>query len=89
MRAAQAVIDEHLEKPLNEADLARHLYTQDIPDPDRIICTGGEKRLSGFLTWQSVYSELFVVDSYWPAFSRAEFNDILAEYAGRERRHGK
>jgi len=53
------------------------------------VRTGGERRLSGFLTWQSVYSELFFLDTYWPAFSKKEFDEILATYAQRERRMGK
>jgi undecaprenyl diphosphate synthase len=60
-----------------------------MPDPDLIIRTGGEKRLSGFLPWQSVYSELFFSDSLWPDFTEEEFNSILAEFATRERRRGK
>jgi undecaprenyl diphosphate synthase len=60
-----------------------------MPDPDLVIRTGGEKRLSNFLPWQSVYSELFFSDSFWPAFSKEEFDSILAEFAARERRRGK
>ncbi|MHB8660985.1 MAG: polyprenyl diphosphate synthase [Minisyncoccota bacterium] len=65
------------------------LWSAGIPDPDIIIRTGGEKRLSNFLTWQSVYSELFFSDSLWPEFTKKEFDSILAEFALRERRHGK
>ena len=60
-----------------------------MPEPDIIIRTGGEKRLSGFLTWQSVYSELFFTDTLWPDFTEKEFDTILAEFASRERRRGK
>jgi len=74
---------------LTEADFSSYLWTKDIPDPDLIIRTGGEKRLSGFLTWQSVYSELFFIDTYLPDFSKSEFQAILAEFASRERRMGK
>ncbi|MAF59822.1 MAG: polyprenyl diphosphate synthase [Candidatus Pacebacteria bacterium] len=76
-------------KEVTENDIQNELWTKEIPDPDIIIRTGGEHRLSGFLTWQSVYSELFFVDTYWPAFSREEFDSILEEYKERERRHGK
>lgn len=74
---------------ITEEDIQKELWTSPVPDPDIIIRTGGEHRLSGFLTWQSVYSELFFVDTYWPAFSREEFSSILSEYGERDRRHGK
>ena len=69
--------------------LARHLWTAGMPEPDIIIRTGGERRLSGFLTWQSVYGELFFSDTLWPDFKEEEFDSILAEFATRERRNGK
>ena len=59
------------------------------PDPDIIIRTGGEKRLSGFLPWQAVYSELFFTDTLWPDFKKEEFGAILTEFTLRERRRGK
>lgn len=75
--------------PITEESLAAHLWTAGMPDPDIIIRTSGEERLSGFLTWQSVYSELFFTNTKWPDFSEQEFDALLAEYADRERRHGK
>lgn len=75
--------------PITEESLSRNLWTSGMPDPDVIIRTGGEKRLSGFLTWQSVYSELFYSDTLWPDFSNEELGAILVEFASRERRHGK
>lgn len=74
---------------ITEESLARHLWTAGMPDPDIIIRTGGEQRLSGFLTWQSVYSELFFVDAFWPDFDEKTFDAVLAEFATRERRRGK
>ena len=74
---------------IDEDSLAHHLWTTEMPDPDIIIRTGGEKRLSNFLPWQSVYSELFFTDTFWPDFTKEEFDSILAEFALRERRHGK
>lgn len=74
---------------ITEETLAHNLWTAEMPDPDIIIRTSGENRLSGFLTWHSVYSELFFVDTFWPDFSEKEFDDILAEFATRERRNGK
>jgi undecaprenyl diphosphate synthase len=73
---------------LDEQAFSKLLWTHDLPDPDIIIRTGGEKRLSNFLTWSSVYSELFFTDTLWPDFSKEEFRAILDSYAKRERRHG-
>lgn len=72
-----------------EESFAQKLWTGAMPDPDIVVRTGGEKRLSNFLPWQSVYSELFFSDSFWPDFSKEEFDAILVEFAGRERRNGK
>ena len=73
---------------ITEESLAKNLWTVEMPDPDLIIRTGGEKRLSGFLSWQSVYSELFFIDSFWPAFTKEEFGEILAKYSTRKRNFG-
>ena len=78
-----------LGKEITETSIGRHLWTSGMPDPDLVIRTSGEKRLSGFLTWQSEYSELFFTDTKWPDFSEEEFDSILAEFMTRERRHGK
>jgi len=64
------------------------LYTTEIPDPDLIIRTSGETRLSNFLLWQAAYAELHFSDTYWPAFTPAEFVEILASFQARERRFG-
>lgn len=74
---------------ITEAEFSKLLWTGNIPAPDMIIRTGGDKRLSNFLTWQSVYSELFFTDTYWPAFTKEEFVRMLEEYGERERRFGK
>lgn len=74
---------------ITEKEFSSYLWSNGIPDPDIIIRTGGEKRLSGFLTWQSVYSELFFVDTLLPDFSESEFQGILTEFEGRDRRRGK
>ncbi|MCR4805100.1 MAG: isoprenyl transferase [Clostridia bacterium] len=73
---------------LTEEDFARELYTAGLPDPDLIIRTGGEMRLSNFLTWQSAYSELYVTDTYWPDFTPAKLNEAIESYGARERRFG-
>jgi undecaprenyl diphosphate synthase len=74
---------------ISEAEFSKLLWTKEIPDPDLVIRTSGEERLSNFLPWQSVYSELFFTKTLWPDFSREEFDQILAEYAERDRRRGK
>lgn len=66
-----------------------HLWTADMPDPDIIVRTGGEQRLSNFLLWQAAYSELFFLKPYWPDFDETQLDAVLAEYAERERRHGR
>ena len=68
--------------------ISANLYTHGIPDPDLIIRTGGDCRLSNFLLWQSAYSELYFTPTYWPDFGRDDFMKALQAYAGRERRYG-
>jgi undecaprenyl diphosphate synthase len=74
---------------IDEAELSSYMWTAGLPDPDIIVRTGGETRLSGFLTWQSVYSELYFSKTLWPDFSKEEFEAILADYTGTDRRYGK
>lgn len=74
---------------LDEAVVSRHLYAPDMGDPDLIIRTSGEFRLSNFLLWQSAYSELFFSEALWPDFDDAEFRRALTDYAARERRFGR
>jgi short-chain Z-isoprenyl diphosphate synthase len=69
--------------------LAAHLYTADLPDPDLVIRTSGESRLSGFLLWQAAYAEYSFVDVYWPAFRRVDFLRALRDFTRRERRFGR
>ncbi len=73
---------------VDEATFKKLLWTADMPDPDMIVRTGGERRLSNFLTWGSAYSELYFVGKHWPALTKADLKDILLQYAKRERRHG-
>lgn len=73
---------------VTEESLRALMWTHDIPDPDVIIRTGGEQRLSNFLMWQSVYSELFFVDAFWPDFSRKDFDAIIQGMNERSRRFG-
>lgn len=76
-------------KEVSEAEFAQLLWSADLPDPDLIVRTSGEQRLSNFMTWQSVYSELLFLDKHWPALTQDDFDGILAEYEQRERRKGK
>lgn len=69
--------------------LSRYLYTAGTPDPDLIIRTSGELRISNFLIWQAAYSEWYVTETFWPDFGKEEFKKALDEYAQRERRFGK
>lgn len=73
---------------IDESVIADYLYTADIPNPDLVIRTSGEKRLSNFLIWQTAYSEFYFADTLWPDFDEDEFEQALAEYAQRERRYG-
>jgi tritrans,polycis-undecaprenyl-diphosphate synthase [geranylgeranyl-diphosphate specific] len=74
---------------IDEKLIENHLYTSGIPDPALIIRTSGEERLSGFLLWQSAYSELYFCDVYWPAMRKIDFWRALRTYQMRERRYGK
>lgn len=75
-------------RDITEETVAAHLYTASIPDPDLLIRTSGEMRVSNFLLWQIAYSEIHFTDTLWPDFGREEFLEILAEYQCRERRFG-
>jgi len=73
---------------ISEAMLDNALFTHDIPDPDLIIRTSGEQRLSNFLLWQCAYSEFLFIDTLWPDFTKADFSAAVANYAERDRRYG-
>jgi undecaprenyl diphosphate synthase len=73
---------------LDEDSFARHLYAPELPDPDLLIRTSGELRLSNFLLWQLAYAELVFVETLWPDFGEAELRSALADYANRRRRFG-
>ena len=76
-------------KEITQESLQEALWSSGMPDPDIVIRTGGEQRLSNFLLWQSAYSELFFTDTYWPAFTQEELVSIIDAYLRRERRYGK
>jgi tritrans,polycis-undecaprenyl-diphosphate synthase [geranylgeranyl-diphosphate specific] len=74
---------------IDEEMLSNHLYTEGLPDPDLIIRTSGEERLSGFLLWQSAYSELYFTEVFWPAFRKIDFWRAIRVWQQRNRRFGK
>jgi undecaprenyl diphosphate synthase len=75
-------------KVIDEDCLARHLFTTELPDPDLLIRTSGEQRISNFLLWQSAYSELIFTKTLWPDFSKRDLEQAIDEFCGRERRYG-
>ncbi len=88
-RIAKAVIDGDLRvEDIDENTVSSMLFTADMPDPDMIIRTGGEWRLSNYLIWQAAYSEMVVTDIYWPDFSPTEYEKAILEYQSRDRRFG-
>jgi short-chain Z-isoprenyl diphosphate synthase len=86
--ATRGTTIEELAELLDVEQIARHLYTAGQPDPDLVIRTSGEQRLGGFLLWQSVHSEFYFCDAYWPAFRKVDFLRALRSYAARHRRFG-
>lgn len=88
-RAAQKICQEKIAPgKITEETISHHLWTAGQPDPDLIIRTSGEQRLSGFLTWQSVYSELYFCQKHWPAFTEKDLDEALADFDRRQRRFG-
>jgi undecaprenyl diphosphate synthase len=89
-RIAREVESGHLDPDtIEEKDLAARLYAPDLPDPDLLIRTGGEHRISNFLLWQLAYTELWVTDALWPEFSQAHLLEAVRGYQQRERRFGR
>ncbi|BDH56142.1 short-chain Z-isoprenyl diphosphate synthase [Tsukamurella sp. PLM1] len=95
--AVQSLLRDRLDEGLSGRELVdavtvegidQHLYTKGQPDPDLVIRTSGEQRLSGFLLWQSAYSEIWFTEAYWPEFRRVDFLRALRDYAARHRRFG-
>ena len=74
---------------IDEVLFKRYLYTADVCDPDLLIRTSGEMRLSNFLLWQMAYSEIYITETLWPDFDRSEFHRALSTYQQRSRRFGK
>jgi len=83
------IIDNHLSPDrVTEEDIHRHLYTAHMPDPDLLIRTSGEQRISNFLLWQIAYTEIFVTERYWPDFRGIHLLEAIADFQRRERRYG-
>ena len=90
VHAVKSIIDEGLKSEnINEDVISEHLYTKGIPNPDILIRTGGEKRISNYLLWQIAYSEVIVVEEYWPEFDRCSLIKCIDEFQRRQRRYGK
>ena len=96
--AVRRMIDDHkgrgdtlddLAQTFNADEIGRYLYAPDIPDPDLVIRTSGELRLSGFMLWQSAFSEYYFCEAYWPAFRRIDFLRAIRSYGQRHRRRGR
>lgn len=88
--AIKSMLQNKLEpEQVHEGMIKKYLYQNDLPDPDIIVRTSGEQRLSGFLLWQSAYSELLFMQKYWPDFEKTDVDYVLDEYAQRQRRFGK
>ncbi len=92
VRAANAILSERLlsgdSTPITEEDITSRLYTNGCPEPDLIVRTGNEQRISNFLTWQSTYSELYFSEKMWPDYTTADVDLAVREFAGRGRRFG-
>ena len=92
-QAVKDIIDEHGTRlqpaDITEELLAEHMQTSFMPDPDLLIRTGGELRVSNFLLWQIAYSELYFCDTYWPDFDEDDLHDAIRSYQSRQRRFGK
>jgi undecaprenyl diphosphate synthase len=87
MLAAEGV-DDAIKSRIDEADISSALYTAHMPDPDLVIRTSGEQRISNFLLWQIAYAEIFVTDRLWPDFRGIHLLEAIANYQHRERRFG-
>ncbi|HEY0186564.1 MAG TPA: undecaprenyl diphosphate synthase family protein, partial [Cellulomonas sp.] len=88
-RAADGASLDDIAATFDVEHIADHLYTKGQPDPDLVIRTSGEQRLGGFMLWQSVHSEYYFCEAYWPDFRRVDFLRAMRDYAARERRRGQ
>ncbi len=94
VNAIKDIISDHRDGKVDldsicEELVSQYLYTHDMPDPDLVMRTSGEERVSNFLLWQMAYAELFFIDVHWPAFRKRDFLRVLRAYQGRQRRYGR
>jgi len=89
MKKAAQTLSPHEFQAMDAASLSQYLVTAGIPDPDLLIRTSGELRISNYLLWQSAYTEFYFTGTLWPDFRKPQFREALAEYARRDRRYGK
>ena len=87
VKAVQEIVDSGVEE-ITEAIISKHLYTSKVPDPDLLIRTGGEMRVSNYLLWQIAYSEFIVVPEFWPEFNKEKLAECVLEFNRRNRRYG-
>jgi len=88
IQAAKKIIEQSGSAALSEKSISKQLSTNDLPDPDLFIRTGGERRISNFLLWQLAYSELYFTDLLWPDFNEQALIDAIGDFSGRQRRFG-
>ncbi len=86
--AAEVMAGELTLEDIDEAAVGKHLFTSELPEPDLLIRTSGEQRISNFMLWQCAYAELIFTKTLWPDFGRADLEQAVADYGGRERRYG-
>lgn len=90
VHAVKSILEKGVKsEDITEVMISENLYTKNIPDPDLLIRTGGEKRISNYLLWQIAYSEILVTDEYWPEFGRDSLAEAVEEFKNRQRRFGK
>ena len=89
VRQIVSEVHQHGQQTITEDFISRHLQTNFMPDPDLLIRTGGEIRISNYLLWQIAYSELYFTNKYWPDFTKEDFCEAIINYQHRERRYGK
>jgi short-chain Z-isoprenyl diphosphate synthase len=87
--ASDGVQSTQMAQHIDREAMSSRMYASDLPDPDLVLRTSGEARLSGFLLWQAAYAEYSFVDVYWPAFRRVDFLRALRDFTRRERRYGR
>ncbi len=86
--SSQVALDNTISEHITEKTISENLYTHNVKDPDLLIRTGGERRISNFLLWQAAYTELYMIDTFWPDFREKQLLEAVLDYQNRERRFG-